>query len=555
MTMKKKDIIEGKIIKTEFPNKGTFICEDQKVTVKGVIDGQTIKGQVTKKRKSGCVVRLLDVLEKSPLEDAKPHFGICGGCFYQTVSYENQLKIKEGMVRDLLKDYVNDDIWEEIKGSPKVHGYRNKMEFSFGDEVKDGPLALGMHKKNTFHDIVNITDCQIVDNDYNLIVKCALNIAQQMELPFYHKMRHEGYFRHLVVRRAESSGDVLVNIVTTSQVEADLTKLRDALLELPLSGKIIGILHTTNDSLADVVQADKIDILYGQDYFYEEILGLKFKITTFSFFQTNTLGAEILYKTARDFVGETKDKVIFDLYSGTGTIAQMLAPVAKKVVGVEIVEEAVEAAKVNAELNGLDNCEFIAGDVLKVVDELEDKPDFIVLDPPRDGIHPKAIQKIIDFGVEQMVYISCKPTSLARDLEVFEAAGYKVKRATAVDQFPNTVHIETVVLLSHKKPDGHINVKVEFGEGEGKVPLDNIAKRAEEYKPKERVTYKMIKEYIEAKYGFKVHTAYIAEVKRDLGLPMYDAPNAVEELKQPRKHPTAEKVEAIKDALKYFEVI
>ena len=556
--MKKKDIIEGKIIKTEFPNKGTFICEDQKVTVKGVIDGQTIKGQVTKKRKSGCVVRLLDVLEKSPLEDAKPvcpHFGICGGCFYQTVSYENQLKIKEGMVRDLLKDYVNDDIWEEIKGSPKVHGYRNKMEFSFGDEVKDGPLALGMHKKNTFHDIVNITDCQIVDNDYNLIVKCALNIAQQMELPFYHKMRHEGYFRHLVVRRAESSGDVLVNIVTTSQVEADLTKLRDALLELPLSGKIIGILHTTNDSLADVVQADKIDILYGQDYFYEEILGLKFKISPFSFFQTNTLGAEILYKTARDFVGETKDKVIFDLYSGTGTIAQMLAPVAKKVVGVEIVEEAVEAAKVNAELNGLDNCEFIAGDVLKVVDELEDKPDFIVLDPPRDGIHPKAIQKIIDFGVEQMVYISCKPTSLARDLEVFEAAGYKVKRATAVDQFPNTVHIETVVLLSHKKPDGHINVKVEFGEGEGKVPLDNIAKRAESYKPKERVTYKMIKEYIEAKYGFKVHTAYIAEVKRDLGLPMYDAPNAVEELKQPRKHPTAEKVEAIKDALKHFEVI
>ena len=556
--MKKKDIIEGKIIKTEFPNKGTFICEDQKVTVKGVIDGQTIKGQVTKKRKSGCVVRLLDVLEKSPLEDAKPvcpHFGICGGCFYQTVSYENQLKIKEGMVRDLLKDYVNDDIWEEIKGSPKVHGYRNKMEFSFGDEVKDGPLALGMHKKNTFHDIVNITDCQIVDNDYNLIVKCALNIAQQMELPFYHKMRHEGYFRHLVVRRAESSGDVLVNIVTTSQVEADLTKLRDALLELPLSGKIIGILHTTNDSLADVVQADKIDILYGQDYFYEEILGLKFKISPFSFFQTNTLGAEILYKTARDFVGETKDKVIFDLYSGTGTIAQMLAPVAKKVVGVEIVEEAVEAAKVNAELNGLDNCEFIAGDVLKVVDELEDKPDFIVLDPPRDGIHPKAIQKIIDFGVEQMVYISCKPTSLARDLEVFEAAGYKVKRATAVDQFPNTVHIETVVLLSHKKPDGHINVKVEFGEGEGKVPLDNIAKRAEEYKPKERVTYKMIKEYIEAKYGFKVHTAYIAEVKRDLGLPMYDAPNAVEELKQPRKHSTPEKVEAIKDALKHFEVI
>ena len=543
--MKKKDIIEGKIIKTEFPNKGTFICEDQKVTVKGVIDGQTIKGQVTKKRKSGCVVRLLDVLEKSPLEDAEPvcpHFGICGGCFYQTVSYENQLKIKEGMVRDLLKDYVNDDIWEEIKGSPKVHGYRNKMEFSFGDEVKDGPLALGMHKKNTFHDIVNITDCQIVDNDYNLIVKCALNIAQQMGLPFYHKMRHEGYFRHLVVRRAESSGDILVNIVTTSQAEADLTKLRDALLELPLSGKIIGILHTTNDSLADVVQADKIDILYGQDYFYEKILGLKFKISPFSFFQTNTLGAEVLYKTARDFVGETKDKVIFDLYSGTGTIAQMLAPVAKKVVGVEIVEEAVEAAKVNAELNGLDNCEFIAGDVLKVVDELEDKPDFIVLDPPRDGIHPKAIQKIIDFGVEQMVYISCKPTSLARDLEVFEAAGYKVKRATAVDQFPNTVHIETVVLLSQQKPDDTIEIDLD---------LDELDATSAETK----ATYQEIKDYVLKEFGLKVSNLYISQIKRKCGIEVgenYNLPKT-ENPKVPQC--PKEKEEAIKAALKYFAMI
>ena len=218
-------------------------------------------------------------------------------------------------------------------------------------------------------------------------------------------------------------------------------------------------------------------------------------------------------------------------------------------------EEAVEAAKQNAALNNLSNCKFIAGDVLKVLDDLTEKPDVIILDPPRDGIHPKALPKILSYGVDHIVYISCKATSLARDLPAFLAAGYKLEKACCVDQFCQTVHVETVVLLSHKKPDGHINVKVEFGEGEGKVPLDNIAKRAEEYKPKERVTYKMIKEYIEAKYGFKVHTAYIAEVKRDLGLPMYDAPNAVEELKQPRKHPTAEKVEAIKDALKHFEVI
>ena len=449
--MKKKDIIEGKIIKTEFPNKGTFICEDQKVTVKGVIDGQTIKGQVTKKRKSGCVVRLLDVLEKSPLEDAKPvcpHFGICGGCFYQTVSYENQLKIKEGMVRDLLKDYVNDDIWEEIKGSPKVHGYRNKMEFSFGDEYKDGPLALGMHKRGSFHDIVNVTECKIVDEDFRRIIKAVLEFATDTGLPYYHRMRHTGFFRHLLVRKAVRTGEILIDLVTTSEAQLDEARLVEKLTGLSYDGKLAGILHTTNNSLADVVKDEGTKILYGQDYFYEELLGLKFKITPFSFFQTNSLGAEVLYEAARSYIGETKDKVIFDLYSGTGTIAQILAPVAKKVVGVEIVEEAVEAAKENAALNGLDNCTFWAGDVLKVIDDLGEVPDLIVLDPPRDGVHPKALEKIIDFGVERMVYIACKPTSLARDLELLQGRGYQVERIGCVDLFPSTYHIETCVLLS-----------------------------------------------------------------------------------------------------------
>ena len=327
------------------------------------------------------------------------------------------------------------------------------------------------------------------------------------------------------------------------------------ILSQKIDGKVVGILHTLNDNLADVVQSDETKTLYGQDYFYEYLYNMRFKISPFSFFQTNTLGAEVLYDQVREYVGETKDKLVYDLYTGTGTIAQMLATVASKVVGVEIVEEAVEAAKKNAVDNHLDNCEFIAGDVLKVVDNLTQKPDILVLDPPRDGIHPKALRKIINFNVDEMVYVSCKPTSLMRDLLVFREAGYEVKRACLVDMFPGTVHVETVVLLSHKKADSYIHIDVEFGEGEGKIPVDSIAKRAEAYKPKEKVTYKMIKEYIEAKYGFKVHTAYIAEVKRNLGLPMYDAPNAVEELKQPRKHPTPEKIEAIKDALRYFAVI
>ena len=288
----------------------------------------------------------------------------------------------------------------------------------------------------------------------------------------------------------------------------------------------------------------------------EKLFDLEFKVSVYSFFQTNSAGAEKLYSIVKEFAGDVADKTVFDLYCGTGTIGQIMAEAgSKKAIGIELIEEAVVAANENAKRNHLENCTFLAGDVLKMVDELKERPDLIIVDPPRDGIHPKAIGKIIAFGAPEIVYVSCKPTSLARDLEIFQQEGYQVERVKLMDMFPRTVHVETVVLLSHKKADSYIHIDVEFGEGEGKIPVDSIAKRAEAYKPKEKVTYKMIKEYIEAKYGFKVHTAYIAEVKRDLGLPMYDAPNAVEELKQPRKHPTPEKVEAIKDALRYFAVI
>ena len=475
---------------------------------------------------------------------------------YQTMSYEAQMDMKAEQVKNILNEAVNGEyLFEGVKASPKEFAYRNKMEFPFGDEYKDGPLTLGLHKKGSTYDVLTASDCKLVHDDMTKILNCVLEYFKERNVSYYKKMQHTGYLRHLLLRRGDRTGEILVNLVTTTQEEHDMSPLKEALLNLELEGKIVGFLHILNDSLSDVVQSDETRIIYGQDYFYEKLLNLEFKITPFSFFQPNSRGAEVLYSTVRDYIGDINDMTVFDLFSGTGTIAQVLAPVAKQVIGVEIIEEAVEAAKENAAHNGLSNCKFIAGDVFKVLDEIEEKPDVIVLDPPRDGIHPKALPKILDYGVDKIVYISCKVTSLARDLEMIQARGYEVVKSVAVDQFCQTVHVETVVLLSHKKPDGHINVKVEFGEGEGKVPLDNIAKRAEEYKPKERVTYKMIKEYIEAKYGFKVHTAYIAEVKRDLGLPMYDAPNAVEELKQPRKHPTAEKVEAIKDALKHFEVI
>ena len=471
--MKKGQIYEGYVERVDFPNKGIVTCEDEAAIVKNTIPGQKISFMVNKKRKGKVEGRLIEVLEKAPYElnQTCPHFGECGGCNYQNIPYEKQLEIKESQVRKLLwpvfrkqmlldgdfsdpESYMN-SIFEGIKASPVQHDYRNKMEFSFGDAYKDGPLALGMHKRGSFYDIVSVRECQIVDEDYRKVLGCVLDYFTEKNSSYFHRIRHEGYLRHLLVRKAQKTGEMLIALVTTTQENHDLKPLVDRLLSLSLKGKITGILHTKNDSLADVVQSDETVILYGQDYFYEELLGLKFKISQFSFFQTNTLGAEVLYETARDFLGDISDegkhdKTIFDLYSGTGTIAQLLAPVAKKVIGVEIVEEAVLAARQNAKLNGLDNCEFIAGDVLKVIDNIEEKPDFIVLDPPRDGIHPKALQKIIDYQVDRLVYISCKPTSLARDLEALLDGGYRMERVVAVDQFPNTVHVETVVLLQRK---------------------------------------------------------------------------------------------------------
>ena len=451
--MKKGDIVTGKVVRTDFPNKGILTVDDVDVQVKNIIPGQTVEVRVTKKRKKKMQGMLLNIIEKSEMEtveDLCPHYGLCGGCTYQSMGYEHQLAMKEGQVKALLAETEQEFVWEGILGSPITTGYRNKMEFSFGDEYKDGPLALGLHKRNSTYDVVDMQECKIVDADVNKVLHTVRDYAKKNELPFHHKMRHEGYLRHLVIRRSIKTGDLMINLVTTTQEEHDFMPLVEELKALKLDGKIVGILHTLNDSLSDVVKADDMKVLYGEAFLYEYLFGMKFKISPFSFFQTNTLGAEVLYEKAREYVGETKDKVIYDLYSGTGTIAQILAPVAKKVVGVEIIEEAVEAAKENAALNGLDNCEFIAGDVLKVLDSLTEKPDIIVVDPPREGIHPKALPKIAGYGVNEIVYISCKPTSLVEDIKAFEEYGYKVVKAAAVDQFPGTYHVETVCLLSRK---------------------------------------------------------------------------------------------------------
>ena len=546
--MKKGQIYEGIIERVDFPNKGIVFVpeEEQYVIVKNGIPGQKIRFMINKFKRGNAEGRLLEVLEKSPLETREPVcsiFPACGGCMYQTMPYEEQVKMKEGQIRRIMDPVVKGEyLFEGVKHSPKEFHYRNKMEFSFGDEFKDGPLSLGLHKKGSTYDVLTAGDCQLVHEDMDKILLCVLNYFKERNVSYYKKMQHVGYLRHLLLRRGDTTGEILVNLVTTTQEEYDLTPLVEELLALELEGKIVGILHILNDSLSDVVKSDETRILYGRDFFYEKLLGLEFKITPFSFFQPNSKGAEVLYETVREYIGDIDNQVVFDLFSGTGTIGQVLAPVAKKVIGVEIIEEAVEAAKENAVRNGLSNCKFIAGDVFKVLDEIEEKPDVIVLDPPRDGIHPKALPKILNYGVDKIVYISCKMTSLARDLEMMQLAGYRVEKMTAVDQFCETVHVETVVLLSQQKPDDTIEIDLDLDE------LEAISAET-------KATYQEIKDYVLKEFGLKVSNLYISQIKRKCGievgenynLPKTENPKVLQCLK--------EKEDAIKAALKYFAMI
>ena len=547
--MKKGEIYEGIIEKVDFPNKGYVNIDGEKVIVKNGIPGQKVRFMINKKRSGRAEGRLLEVLEKSPLEVREPVckiFPACGGCMYQTMSYEEQLKMKETQVKGLLQEAVGigtDLHWEGIHGSPIEFGYRNKMEFSFGDEYKDGPLSLGLHKKGSTYDVLTASDCKLVHPDMTAILSSVLDFFTELGAVHYKKMQHTGYLRHLLLRRGVTSGEILVHVITTSQAEYDYAPLVSRLLALPLEGKIVGIMHIINDSLSDVVQSDETRLLYGQDYFYETLLGLRFKISTFSFFQPNSLAAEVLYSIVRDYIGDTKDKEVFDLYSGTGTIAQLLASVAKEVIGVEIVEEAVEAAKVNAALNGLTNCRFIAGDVLKVLDNLTEKPDMIILDPPRDGIHPKALPKILAYGVENIVYISCKPTSLARDLPAFLAAGYEIQRSCSVDQFCETVHVETVCLLSKlHEAKHHVNVTLEMDE----LDVTSVESKA---------TYEEIKEYVLEKHGLRVTNLYIAQVKRKCGIIERENYNKSKSEVAKQTQCPEDKEMAIRDALEYFGMV
>lgn len=428
------------ICDTEFPNNGVAYLDDKKILVKNTIPEQKVKVYI-KKRRRKYEGKIIEIQQKAPYEinSQCDVFGVCGGCTFQNIDYSKEAEFKLKNIKKLLKNAnINYNSNLEIIKSPVTDCYRNKMEFSFGDDGLNGSLCLGMRKRDSFYEVSNADKCLIVDNDIRDILSCVLEFFKNTDETFYHKMKKTGNLRNLIVRRANFTKEILINLVTKDYITSDLNNLVKKILSLNLSGKISGILNTINSSPSDAVYCDKLNILYGNDYFFENLFGLKFKISAFSFFQTNSIGAEILYSVIKDFSGDCSDKVIFDLYCGTGTIAQIMSNGAKKVIGIELIDEAVKAAEENAKLNNISNCEFISGDVLKVIDEINITPDIIILDPPREGIHPKAINKIIEFGAKKIIYVSCKPTSMTRDLNIFIENSYTIKNIKCVDMFPRS---------------------------------------------------------------------------------------------------------------------
>ena len=480
-----------------------------------------------------------------------PYAKKCGGCQYQGMDYAAQLKKKQKEMNKLLKDF---DKPEQIIGMKDPLHYRNKVHAVFG-RTRRGEIVSGTYETGT-HKIVNIDECMIEDEISQSIIRTIRSLIRSFKIKTYDEDTGYGLLRHVLVRRGFATGQVMVVLVLSSPILPSKNNFVKALRkEHP---EITTVVLNINDKKTSMVLGERDIVLYGKGYIEDTLCGCTFRISPQSFYQVNPMQTERLYQIAMEYAELTGKERVIDAYCGIGTIGMVASKKAREVIGVELNRNAVKDARINAKLNQMKNITFYEGDAGKFMVSMAEegeKADVVFMDPPRSGSDEAFLSSVIKLAPKRIVYVSCGPDTLARDLKYLTGHGYKVKKIQPVDMFGYTQHVETVVLLSHKKPDGHINVKVEFGEGEGKVPLDNIAKRAETYKPKERVTYKMIKEYIEAKYGFKVHTAYIAEVKRDLGLPMYDAPNAVEELKQPRKHPTVEKVEAIKDALKHFEVI
>ena len=554
--LKKNDVIQAEIDGMTAEGSGVAHYEGMAVFVPHSAPGDIAEVTVIKVTGSYAVGKIRRILRpgKGRCEPDCPSYPRCGGCTFRHLDYAEECRIKRQRVVDAMKRIGGvDQEAEAFIAADRPDRYRNKAQIPYGSEK--GQAVFGFYAERS-HRIIPFSDCLLQPEVFGAIAQATANFLNDTPNDIYDEATGKGRFRHLYIRRGFATGEIMVCAVVNANglVREDefVRRIR------AVSPEIKSIVINVNREKTNVIMGQKCRTAWGKDTVRDVLCGVTFEISPLSFYQVNRAQAERLYRKAAEYAGLDGTQTLFDLYCGTGTVGLAMASKAKALYGIEIIPDAVKNALHNAALNGIEHARFLCADAAEGTRQLRSEgviPDVVVIDPPRKGCSPDVISLINEMSPERLVYISCDPATLARDVARLGSAGWQVERYTAVDMFPRTANVETVALLSHKKPDSHIHLTVEFGEGEGKIPLDEISQKVQNSKPKPKVTYHLMQDYIVEKYGFKVHTAYIAEVKRKLGLPMYDAPNAVEELKNPRKHPTPEKEAAIMDALTHFGII
>ena len=546
--------IKGEIMDFTHEGNGVLKIDNIAIFVPNGIIGDIVEIKITEVKKNYALGSIVKLIEPSIDRVNNDNKGSSGEIPLVNYKYEKQLQWKKKKVEiDLIKfaGINNVKVFDTI-GMNYPYRYRNHTQIPVGS--RNGKAILGFYEKKS-HNIIDMESSILQADIADKVLNCIRDWIEKNDIKPYDRRTNKGVLRHIGIRTNDDDQVMVILVTATDYLPSSLELVKGLLKN---TEGIVSIYHNINKLPSAPTYGNKYKKIYGEDRLLDYLGDFKFNISPNSFFQVNRTQANVLYTMAIEYLDLQPTDIVFDIYSGIGTISLFISKKANMVYGIEIIKDAVIDATENATLNGIHNVKFKAGKAEEVLFRLIEegiKGNKVVIDPPRKGCEKEVLEAIVGLNPEKVVYVSCNSTTMARDVKYLIDNGYKVEEVQPVDMFPHTPHVETVVSLSHKNADSHIHVNIEFGEGDGKIPVDKIAQKAEDYRPGERVTYKMIQECIEGKYDFKVHTAYIAEVKRDLGLPMYDAPNAVEELKHERKHPTPEKVEAIKDALKHFKVI
>ncbi len=543
MELKKNDIVPLDIETVTVQGSGLGRYNSLAVFVPMTAAGDKIDAHILKVKSNCAFAKVEKIREESPdrIPPDCPAYAKCGGCVFRHMTYEAEAKLKEQFVHDVIKRIgKSQPEWEPIIAAPGRNAYRNKAQFPVARD--ENGLKIGFFSAHS-HRVTECRACPLQPSEFEAILNAFDKYITENGVSVYDEIAHRGLLRHIYIRKAEMTGEIMACAVINGKKLPNEQKLVETVRAA--CPQIASVVVNINTEKTNVILGKSCRTLWGADCITDVLCGLKFRISPLSFYQVNRSQAEKLYRKAAEYAAPSGDETILDLYCGAGTIGLTMAANAKRIIGVEVVPEAIEDAKINARLNSVDNAEFICGDAAKAAEELKArgvKPDTVILDPPRKGCEKALLETVAEMAPERVVYISCDPATQARDVEIFASLGYTAKKACPVDMFPGTGHVESVVLLSQQKPKFTVDVNID---------LDELDATSAETK----ATYDEIKAYVLKKYGLKVSHLYIAQVKQKYGIierENYNKPKNPK-AKQPQCPP--EKVKAITEALKYFRMI